>query len=342
MAGRRVLRRDGDALTVLVEQRIPAEADLQRAFVEHPEVLLAADIGLGTLVSLGWELDFGAGPLDQLAVDRSGRPVVVEFKKGTENPDVREVVAQMLDSGSSLWRLSYEALEARARDNGSYTLIPQGAALVDYVGSRLALLGEPFDPEVFEQGLRARLEDGSFVFAYVARDLDDRTRRVLTYLADGAHLDVFAVEVDWFADVAGGTVIVPRVAFVPSRIIEPEHAPSVVYPEADELAARVDQVASSLGIVGKKSETGRRWGEPTLLGVYRSSSGVMFWFPEIEQAAGDDAAADIRSRLERFMPDRKFSKGYPMFAPAEFLARWNEAEVELFRPLFASVSSAAL
>lgn len=341
MAERRVLRRDGEKLTVLVEQRIPAESDLQRAFIEHPEALPSADIGLGTLVSLGWELDFGAGPLDQLAVDRSGRPVVVEFKKGTENPDVREVVAQMLDYGSSLWRLSYEGLEARVQDNGSYTLITEGMSLADHVGARLAELGEPFDPQAFEQGLRARLDDGSFVFAYVARDLDDRTRRVLTYLADGAHLDVFAVEVDWFGDVAGGTVIVPRVAFVPSWIIEPDHAPSVVYPEADELAAKVEQVASSYGIAGKKSETGRRWGEPTLLGVYRSSSGVMFWFPEIEQAAGADAAAEIRSMLERFLPSRKFSKGYPMFAPRDFINRWPEAESEVFRPLFEAVSRMA-
>jgi hypothetical protein len=38
---------------------------------------------------------------------------VVEFKRGSENPDVRKVVAQLLDYGSSLWRLPFEELERR-------------------------------------------------------------------------------------------------------------------------------------------------------------------------------------------------------------------------------------
>jgi hypothetical protein len=60
------------------------------------------------LGALGTELGFGAGPLDLLAADPQGRLVIVEFKRGTENPDVRKVVAQVLDYGASLWRTSYD------------------------------------------------------------------------------------------------------------------------------------------------------------------------------------------------------------------------------------------
>ena len=56
----------------------------------------------------------GHGPIDLLAADSGGGLVFVEFKKGTENPDVRKVVAQLLDYGSALWRTSYDDLETPA------------------------------------------------------------------------------------------------------------------------------------------------------------------------------------------------------------------------------------
>ena len=50
------------------------------------------------------QVDFGAGPIDLLVTDPQGRVAIVEFKRGSENPDVRRVVAQLLDYGSSVWR----------------------------------------------------------------------------------------------------------------------------------------------------------------------------------------------------------------------------------------------
>ena len=62
-------------------------------------------------VTLAVEFDFGSGPMDLLAVDAAGRLVSVEFKRGSENPDVRKVIAQVLDYGNSLWRTGYEDFE---------------------------------------------------------------------------------------------------------------------------------------------------------------------------------------------------------------------------------------
>ena len=101
---RRILQLDGAKLSVSTESRFATERDLHVAVAAHPEVLPSEDVGLGPLVALGTELGFGAGPLDLLAADPQGRLVIVEFKRGTENPDVRKVVAQVLDYGASLWR----------------------------------------------------------------------------------------------------------------------------------------------------------------------------------------------------------------------------------------------
>lgn len=203
---RRALRKDAAGITVLHEQRIPLEADLQQAFVEHPDALPSSDLGLGPLTSIGWELDLGAGPMDHLAVDTHGQLVVIEYKKGTENPDVRTVVAQLLDYGSALWRKTVDDLERSCRNNAGCTLLGEQVTLVDHVAD---VTGDAVGPDDFVRSLETCLDAGTFVFLYIARDLDARTRRVLTYLAEGAGLRFYAVEVDWFAAADGGALLVP-------------------------------------------------------------------------------------------------------------------------------------
>lgn len=187
MGQRRVLRVQGQTYSLAAEAPFESEAALHSAIAEHPEVLPADELGLGPLVNVAVELDLGAGPMDLLAVDGSGRTVVVEFKRGSENPDVRKVIAQLLDYGSALWRTTLDRLEeACARVAPDW-----GGGVTDHVGAQLERLGEPFDGEVFRAGLEATLESGDFVFLYVARDLDLRTRRIMTYLGEGPRLSVF-------------------------------------------------------------------------------------------------------------------------------------------------------
>jgi hypothetical protein len=139
-------------------------------------VLPSEDLGLGSLIALGTELDFGPGPLDPLAADPQGQLVIVEFKRGTENADVRRVVAQVLDYGASLWRISYDEVGRRCvGDDG-----PPTRDLATIAAERCAVLDMPFDPDAFRAGVETSLDTGEFVFLYVGRDLDERTRRIMT------------------------------------------------------------------------------------------------------------------------------------------------------------------
>jgi RecB family endonuclease NucS len=83
---RRILRLDGAKISVSAESRFDSERDLHDAVAAHPEVLPSEDLGLGSLIALGTELDFGAGPLDLLAVDPQGRIVIVELSAGPRTP----------------------------------------------------------------------------------------------------------------------------------------------------------------------------------------------------------------------------------------------------------------
>lgn len=331
---RRALRRDTNGITVLREQRVPLEADLQQAFVQHPDALPASDLGLGPLVSIGWELDLGAGPMDQLAVDASGQLVVTEYKKGTENPDVRHVIAQLLDYGSALWRTPVEALERHCAENGQCSLVEPGISLADHVA---AVGPEEIDVDRFNAGLRDCLDDGSFVFLYIARDLDARTRRVLTYLAEGPRLRFFALEVDWFAATDGTAVLVPRVAYVPAAVAAGETPKPPPDPAVGVLIELIDGLAAEFGLPGFRAETGRRWGTTAVLGVYRTSTGVSVNLPEIEIAAGEKVRAEVRSELERLFPDHRLAPAYPYLRPQAVLDRWDAFAV-LVSALFEAVA----
>lgn len=339
MSERRALRRDSNGISVLREQRIPLEADLQEAFVKHPDALPASDLNLGPLTSIGWEIDFGAGPIDQLAVDSRGQLVIVEFKKGTENSDVRKVVAQLLDYGSSLWRTSIDELQETCRNNGAYSLLGEQESIADHV---TAVTSGSVDTEEFQRNLLACLEGGTFVFLYVVRDLDKGTRRVLTYLAEGAGMRFYAVEVDYFGGDDKSAILVPRIAYIPASVAAGEAPAPAPDPAVVEVTNRIEALAAETGVTGFRSETGRRWavGTQTLLGVYTTSSGVNVWLPEIATVAGQKAADDVRKRLQALFPDRRLPAMYPAFSPSDFLERWERGGAEIVRSLFNAVVAA--
>ena len=308
-AGRRIIRLTGDTPSVAREARFESEARLHDPVALHPEVLPNEDFGLGPLVPLAKELDLGVGRMDLLATDGSGRLAIVEFKRGTETPDIRKVVAQLLDYGSSLWRYGYEALEAACR-----SCHPGFAGdLVDHVAACHQKLDEPFEPETFQSGLCAVLDSGAFMFVYCGRDLDDRSRRIMTYLAEGPRMTFFAVEVEYYVDTDGsGSILVPRTAFVPSWITGPsvsathrssaalvmENAP----PAFHEVVGLMDATAKVLGLRVEKRATGWMYLPAHVrededaedakygVGVYASSLGVQIALDILRKFhRGDDA-----------------------------------------------------
>jgi hypothetical protein len=333
---RRALQVNGrESGPILTEGPFATELDLQKAFVDHPELLPGEDLGLQTLVSLGWELDLGAGPMDQLAVDRTGQLVVIEFKRGGESSDVRRVVAQLFDYGSALWGTPYVRLEAKCQENGGYTLVAEGDDLATHTSRFLAEVGEsPLDFDAFRAGITTSLEKGSFVFAYVVRDLDSRTRRVLTYLAEGASLSVFAVEVDNFQTANRETsVLVPRVAYVPARVIEKEAAEATADPKTDQLIELMTPIAARSGFVAKPDGRNRRWPEAGV-GVFHSSTGLQVEDAVVRARVGGEAIDQLRDRLGA-LAGRRLSAHWWYLAPSVLVDNWQQGGRDALEALFA-------
>jgi len=347
MAERRILRRDGQRLTVAVESRFAAEEDLHVAMAAHPEVLPSEDIGLGPLVALANELDVGHGPIDLLCADPTGRLVIVEFKRGTENPDVRKVVAQVLDYGASLWGLDYGDLDGACQkcDPGF------DGSLADHVAGCLeAIAFDGFDPTVFQRGVADTLESGSFVFLYVGRDLDERTKRIMTFLAEGPRMSFFAVEVDYFRSPGGSDeVLVPRTAFVPSWAAagSPEARHAAELPIGQRLADASDSVhrlielmdgfAERHGLVVDHTAKSRSYRpRPTKQGVaiFPSSERAEFNLDSFRKRGEDQTADDMMRRLAAVTGEKVTAPVWPGVSCASLVREWERAETEVLVPYF--------
>lgn len=146
---------------------------------DTPEILPSEDLNLGLLVTLATELDLGSGPMDLLAADPQGRLVIIEFKRGTENPDVRQVVAQMLDYGSSFWHKTFSEVEQAILKKQSQPV----SSLAELVENRFKILEIPVDAEAFINGVTGCLDNPFCVFVIGANLICSR---------EGSHQDKLA------------------------------------------------------------------------------------------------------------------------------------------------------
>jgi hypothetical protein len=150
-----VWRNDGDGWDVLEPAKYADEAHLHDLIEQAPQVLPLS--GSPELIVVGREVACGPGSADLVAVEKTGRPVVIEVKL-RKNPEARRaVVAQVLSYASYLRGLTVEGFESILQP---YLTKVNASSIVDRV------VGEDqsglFDPESFRETLAGALETGGF------------------------------------------------------------------------------------------------------------------------------------------------------------------------------------
>jgi hypothetical protein len=244
--GRNLLVKADGTEYVVGETTIETEDILHSAFEQHPELFPTEDLNLGQLVVVGREVAFESGKADLILVDEGGEIIIAEFKRGTENPDSRRVVAQMLDYGAQLWNQPLEKFASeialpylRSRRSGvaSSTTLEEAAAM---------LLGLDDDrTKQFTTGLRENLAAGTFYYIVVARTLPPPLRSVLRYIGTVSSLKVAAVAVDYFRDSGDRQIYVPRIDFSPAAAVRPP--PPATKTTLDRFLAEVGPAAEFWG-----------------------------------------------------------------------------------------------
>lgn len=215
---RKALLRDGEGFVVLEESDFGAEKALQEALERYPETIPVADLELDHVIVVGRETSLPAGSIDILLVDARGRVIIVETKL-SQNPELRrQIVAQLLDYGASLWKAvptvkAFEKLvlgywksdscqDPRLKETGS---LREG---IDLIFNEF--VGEDWDYDTFEEALADNLASGQHVLLMVASGLmDGLSRDLLQYANICLSLPLYGVEISMF-NMGDKELIVPR------------------------------------------------------------------------------------------------------------------------------------
>jgi hypothetical protein len=195
---------DGAAWRLLAPVGFPDEATLHGLVEEAPQLLPLS--GSPRLVVLGREVPLSSGYADLLAVEPTGRFVLIEVKLAG-NPEARRaVVAQILGyaavlRGTQLDQLEREILRSKLIARGVET-IASLAAGQDPEGS--------FDEESFINGMTDSLQAGRFRLVLVLDDAPAELVRLVGYLESIApELSIDLVTVSAY-EVQGARVLVPQ------------------------------------------------------------------------------------------------------------------------------------
>jgi hypothetical protein len=218
--GRFLLIRDPDqpddgqpAERLVAEGRVPKEDMLHKALMRNPKLVPATDLGLGEVVTVGYEASLpSAGDADLVLLDEEGRLCIVEVKKAG-NPDTRRVIAQLLDYASALWGLTIDEFERRV----TRQRLDDHRSLRQFIADELVPASDEAEAQAESQrvieALSETLKRGEFSLVVAAPTIPTGVQRVIEYLNEFGH-SIYGLEVSYFAGEV--EAFVPRIAVRPS------------------------------------------------------------------------------------------------------------------------------
>jgi len=195
---------DGTGWALLPPVAFPDEATLHSLVEQAPQLLPLA--GSPSLVIVGREVQLGSGWADLLALEPSGRVVLIEIKLVRNAEARRAVVAQVLTYAAYLYGISptvfeRDVLGRHLQERGHETLA-SAIASIDQAGA--------FDAEEFASGLEESLSQGRFRLVIVLDAAPEELIRLIGYLevvSDKLLIDVVTVA---SYDVGGSAILVPQ------------------------------------------------------------------------------------------------------------------------------------
>lgn len=200
-----VQREDGYS-PVLTEILAEDEAQLQEIVKENPDLLPVDEFGMtGLLMVVGRETTLPSGAVDLIGLSRDGDLLLVEFKTGPQNSDFRHVLAQLLDYGSDLWRMSYEEFESTVANRyfsggRCQDARLRGKASLDEAARAIWPDLSEEEAAFFRERLTQQLNSGGFHYVVAAQRFTPTMERTIEYLnATMSVASFYAVELVRFA-----------------------------------------------------------------------------------------------------------------------------------------------
>ena len=198
---------NSEAVALDSRSRVDTEALLEETLVKNPSLLMPG------LTLVGRQTPTPGGPLDLLGVDEDGRLVVFELKRGTLS---RDAVAQVIDYASYLDAMELAELAEYISERSGEHGIEKIQDFQDWYNSRGFGELESLKPlRLFLVGLGA----------------DDRTERMVRFLAENSGMDISLLTFHGFA-YDGKTLLARQVEV--EGAAEPDRRPRRRYVPAAE------------------------------------------------------------------------------------------------------------
>lgn len=201
-----IISRNGKDAQRIDQQPITDESYLQKYVSENPNALPLDDLAPDArLLVVGREFPTRSGPIDILAVDRTGGLYIIETKL-FKNPDKRRVVAQVLDYGASLWT-GYGDGEGLVRDIDQFMAETGAGGLAQQLSS-VYDLDETGTAEAVAK-LKRSLVDGNIKFLVLMDRLHEALRDLILFINAKSRFDIYAVEMEFYSH-GGLEIVIPR------------------------------------------------------------------------------------------------------------------------------------
>jgi len=201
-----LISQNGQKMQKIDKTDFALEKDIQKYIHENPEAIPVYEIDEDKkLLVVAREFRTESGPIDALAIDKDGDIYVVETKL-FKNADKRNVVAQALDYGASLWRHSdfsefQNRLDEEVRKKFSL-------GLEEKIKDFFKLEDEQVI-SIFET-MRNNLHDGSIKFVILMDSIDDKLKNLIVYINQNSQFDIYAVQMEYYK-FESYEIIIPKI-----------------------------------------------------------------------------------------------------------------------------------
>lgn len=183
-----VVMGDDGKRDIMSEASVDNEAQLHDIVKETPELIPSDEFGIsGPLLVVGCETSLQSGYADLLCVSSNGDIVIVELKTGPQNADFRKVLAQLIDYGADLWRMSYKefknavALRYFASTHASGDMVSGKQSLAEAAREFWTGLSDE-EMSMFRENLSDNLSSGSFRYVLVSQSFTQSMEKTVEYL----------------------------------------------------------------------------------------------------------------------------------------------------------------
>lgn len=199
-----IILKNGKNAEKLNKMSFREEAELQKYIFENPDIIPLEEIKENVKFTvLDKEFPVNVGSIDILGVDDEGDLYIIETKL-YKNPDKRQVLAQVLDYGASLWEsfgsdpdLFVQKLDQKLEKSN------------DGLRKKLEDFGNV--DEVIE-GMKQSISNGIFRFIILMDIVHQSLKNLILFMNQNSQFSIYAVKLEYYVHEGEGyEILIPHV-----------------------------------------------------------------------------------------------------------------------------------